>query len=232
MSFKDLLSKFFQPDLDGIIELEFQTAEKSKFTANLPDLTDGLKLKLKGSNTPDVELQGEYKRKNLSATLGGKVGILTPFDAVVQASIAAGSEGYALGGFVECNPRNQELKKYQLGFRYEEKNLVVVIQSKKDSKFGLVEGGFFNKWSDRVSTAARFTFEPKLVGSRELSLGLDYKLDKKTRVRGVVNTKGDVVTSVNHSLCHPKLKFGLTGASNGFAFNRVGLELAFGDRET
>jgi len=176
-----------------------------------------------------ISAEGAYVKESVAATL--KVAHTLDKGTVANASLVVSSDRIAVGGTVDFDNLNAP-SGYNVGTEYTQKDLVATVVTA--DKMNDILLSYFQTVSPRLSLGSTLLVKPE-AGSRLLTFGGEFGLDKETNVKFKADSKGVVGTSVTRVLSNPAVKvqasaeFNTAQSTDVFTPKKFGLSLCFGD---
>lgn len=215
----------------GDVEVEAHSSGSASGSVKMNKLVDGLKLTVAANNSSALSVDGTYTQDLLTAT--AKIShSLSKGSTGIDASVAFGIDGVAVGGSVQLDGANiVSPKDFNVGAQYSQKDLVAALVT---SNLGSdITASYFQSVSGDLSLGSSMLIKPD-SGSRTFTFGGEYSLDKATTLKGKIDSSGTVGTSVTHVLANPSLKFCVSAqfdalSSDVLSAQKFGVSINLGD---
>lgn len=179
----------------GNVEIEASSSGSIKGQAKVAGLPKGASSTLSGNTGGDLAIDSAYAQNAFHLTK--KISYNTSnLAANINLSLSAASGSFAVGGGVDIDGSGS-LKEANAGAQYSQSDVTVAVFTSKN--LGTVNVSYYQKVSADLVSGASIS-QCLSSGNRAFTLGGQYKLDGRTSVKGKVDSKGIVGTSVAHTL--------------------------------
>uniref|UniRef100_A0A7S0L5C9 Porin domain-containing protein n=1 Tax=Coccolithus braarudii TaxID=221442 RepID=A0A7S0L5C9_9EUKA len=193
-------------ELPGKVEVELDTKGAVKASVTLDKVADGAKLKIEGTQKPDVELTADYAKDSFNTT--ATVSVSQKTTAVDLAGVV-GFDGLSVGGHVKYDTASQQVDDYNAVTEYAGPDFVATVQT-QDSADSIL-ASYLHDLNHDTSVGARFNYN-LTDGSRTLTFGAAFRVDRDTSTKVKADSTGKIDFVVEQSIANPNLTY-VFGAS-------------------
>jgi len=207
--------------------IEYNTAAKIKSTLKLSKLQPGLVV------SGDCELaQSKLNGKVTAEYIQSPIAATTEYISAkntIQQTLVYGSDGISVGGSVIANVADPSDLKPHVGVQYEDGNLIGTLTH--DIKAQLYQLTIFHRVNPEFQIASKFLNDAK--GGNSLALGIQYKLNASTVVKGKTVVLNDGQHAyygyIQHRMGQPNVNVGISTQYKSDKTSKFGINLEFGD---
>jgi hypothetical protein len=214
----------------GNVETEVDTRGTASAEITATKLANNTSVIVKATEKGTARVSAEYKQENLA----GAVGIdWSKANTSADASVAAGLDGFAVGGEGKYDATKSDFSSYNAGAEYSAKDFTASV--KTDKKFEAILASYFHNVNTgragKTQVGAQFgaDFTKK---TQVLTIGTEHDVDAATTLKGKVDSEGGVAGAVEHRLANPAVKINaaaLFNRNSGFTAQQFGVGFTFGD---
>jgi len=217
----------------GEAEAEAHTGGKAKvkFVAN--KFYKGLEVILTGTADPDTFVADvTYEREFFAGTVS--VNEDAKNHVKVIASAALGYDGLSVGasGSVDASAGAAAVEDFNVGAEYSSVDYTASLVTQNDASE--ITGSYVAQLSGSTTVGAALSIVPSAPDAvtRNLTVGLEHRVDSATIIKGRFDTNGNFATHVEHRLKDPTVLLGMGAlfkSKGGLSLNKFGLSVAVGD---
>jgi hypothetical protein len=214
----------------GKVEVEVDTKGAASAETTLSKLAKNVEVIVKVSEKPNGKATVEYKQDGVAASVAVDY---SKSATKAEGSVAAGLDGFAVGGEGTYDFTKSDVAIYNAGAEYAGKEFYATV--KTANKFDKVAGSYFHN----INTGRAFktqvggTFEHDFAKKASvLSIGTEHEVDAATLVKGKLDSEGAYAAVVEHKLANPAVKINVAAGfnrSSGLAAQSFGVGFAFGE---